>query len=452
MADSVLHWERQGQGATAVVFIHGFAGKSAATWGKFPSFVCSESALDGWDVATMGYSTSLAPGLLQGIWTGSPSLETLAGLLAELVQSGDLREYRGIALVAHSMGGLVVQRALLDSPQLRQRVSHVLLYGTPSDGLKKALWFRRWKRQVYDMAIDSSFITTLREDWASTFADPKFVFRAIAGDEDQFVPPRSSLGPFPKRQQGVVTGNHLSMVKPDHAAHPSVQLMVAAMQGEAAPEGPWDSARLALETLDFQDVVERLLPKMEGLEDGNRVTLALALDALGRGNEARAVLEAVGRTGTDAQGVLAGRLKRQWNSDGQKDDAERALSLYRDAYETSRANANDEQAYYHGINVAFMTALYLNDHGEARTIADQVLRHCDNAQQNHWCLATKGEAEFYRGQWDLGLESYAAAILARASPREIESMYQQAELIIDSLAPADKRDELGKKLQKVFGW
>jgi len=328
--------------------------------------VCGESALDGWDVATMGYSTSLAPGLLEGLWIGGPSLTTLAGLLTELGKSGDLRDYQGLALVAHSMGGLVVQRALLDSPNLRERVSHVFLYGTPSGGLEKALWFKLWNRQMRDMAVGSEFITALRRDWDAALAEPDFLFRAAAGDEDPFVPPRSSLGPFPKQQQAVVVGNHRSMVKPDKPEDLSVRVLVTGIQGQAAPEGPWSSARLALETLEFQDVVDRLLPNRDELDDRNLVTLALALDALGRADESREALEAAGKTGTDAQGVLAGRLERQWNREGRRRDAERALSLYRDAYETSKAKPDWDQAYYHGINVAYMTALYLDDRDQAR--------------------------------------------------------------------------------------
>ncbi len=81
-----------------------------------------------------------------------------------------------------------------------------------------------------------------------------------------------------------------------------------------------------------------------------------------------------------------------------------------------------------------------------------MLEHCDRAEQNHWCLASKGEARFYLGEWAGAFDDYAAALAAHARPREIESMYQQAELIIADLAPAEQREQLRQKLDAVFGW
>ncbi len=454
MSDPALTWVREDRGAdTAIVFIHGYGGDSRKTWGRFPSFLCDEPSLVGWDIATMGYSTGLAPGLLEGLWTGSPSLRVLSGLMDTLVRDGDLRHYKALALVAHSMGGLVVQRALLDSAALRESTSHVLLYGTPSGGLSKASWFKFWKRQVKDMDRDGEFVRDLRADWDAAFADPSFVFRAVAGDEDQFVPPSSSLRPFPKEQQrAVVNGHKLSMVKPKAPDSLSVRVLLSALQGKAAPAGPWSSARLAVEMLDFQDAIDRLLPRRQELDQKNLVLLALALDGLDRGAEALEVLEQANKRGTDAQGVLAGRLKRRWLQEGREVDAERALELYQGAYETSVRNRDCAQGYYHGINVAFMTALYSEKHDAARKVAREVLALCDQAVGGPWCHATQGEACFYLADWDRGLKHYAEAVAAHAGPREIESMYEQAARIVAELAPADEREEIGCKLDVVFGW
>ncbi len=448
----ILNWCRKGDASkTAIVFIHGFTGDHN-TWGKFPDLIKKETALDGWDVATLAYRTSLAPGLLEGIWKGDPSLRTLAGLLDEIARTGGLRDYGGLALVAHSMGGLVVQRAVLDSPQLRERATHVFLYGTPSAGLKKASWFRRWKRQIKDMAEDGDFIRSLRRDWDAAFAKLRFVFRTVAGDEDQFVPPRSALGPFSKEHTSVVPGTHLTMVKPHAPDDLSVRVLVDGLQGKAAPSGPWNSARLALELQDFQSAVDQLMPQRSELDDRNLVTLALALDGLGRTDDALSVLEQAGRRGTDAQGVLGGRVKRLWLSEGRKADAERALNLYTNAYETSVAAEDWAQAYYHGINVAFLTALFLERGPDAAEIARRVLEHCERAERSHWSLATEAEARFYLGEWNAGLDKYADAIRADAQPREIESMYQQAVAVLARLAPRGERESLQKRLDGVFGW
>jgi alpha-beta hydrolase superfamily lysophospholipase len=44
-------------------------------------------------------------------------------------------QYQLIAIVAHSMGGLVVQRELVDDDQLAGRSNHVFMFGVPSASL-----------------------------------------------------------------------------------------------------------------------------------------------------------------------------------------------------------------------------------------------------------------------------------------------------------------------------
>ena len=116
------------------------------------------------------------------------------------------------------MGGLVVQRALLDYEELLERTSHVFLFGTPSAGLRTAGWFKWFKRQVDDLADNGAFVPKLRDDWIKLWPkEPPPKFWTVAGDSDEFVLATSSLGPFPIEQRFVVPGNHLEIVKPDKA-------------------------------------------------------------------------------------------------------------------------------------------------------------------------------------------------------------------------------------------
>ena len=73
------------------------------------------------------------------------------------------------------------------------------------------------------MAKDSDFITD-----AQTGMGPhdynlqmSFGLKVVAGDKDQFVPPESSLGPFPRHLQFVVPGDHLSMIRAADTDSPS---------------------------------------------------------------------------------------------------------------------------------------------------------------------------------------------------------------------------------------
>jgi len=58
----------------------------------------------------------------------------------------------------------------------------------------------------------------------------------------------------------------------------------------------------------------------------------------------------------------AGRaLKRRWLLEHRLSDATRAFALYQKAYSLAAARGDHAQAYYHGINVAFMELAYRSD-------------------------------------------------------------------------------------------
>jgi hypothetical protein len=58
------------------------------------------------------------------------------------------------------------------------------------------------------MAKSGRSITGLRAAWQKHFGGKvPFTFLAVAGERDQFVPPKSSIRPIPGDQQAVVSGN-----------------------------------------------------------------------------------------------------------------------------------------------------------------------------------------------------------------------------------------------------
>ena len=410
----------------AIVLLHGFGGDPLATWGEFPALLATQPLLDSWDVYSIGYSTSLSFDLA-GLWSADPELITLGGLLDAAADTPPLDQYKALAFMAHSMGGLMLQRALLSDRRLRQRVSHVLFFGTPSGGLEKASPFNFWKRQVRDMARDSPFISGLRREWAKEIEpSPPFVLASIAGDRDEFVPRASSLDPFPEPHRRVVYGNHLEIVKPEDAGHLGFKVAVKSLSG-SGEAGVFDSARLAVESREFQRAIEMLWPHRAELDDRGLVTLALALESAGRQADAIAILEGTSGTGTDPLGVLAGRLKRRWLAERRRADAERALALYRQALERAEAKGDAVQAFYHAINCAFMELAYGSDAEAARELARRALRHCGACAANDvWRSATEGEAHLYLGNPTAALEAYGRAAAFSPKPWQVASIYQQA--------------------------
>jgi hypothetical protein len=428
---------------SAVVFVHGFCGDVQDTWQNFPAYLRDEPALAGWDIWLLGYPTHLTVDVL-GVWSADPGIGLVAERLVTDVTRAVLAGYSRIAFIAHSMGGLVVQRALVDSVDLRKVTTHVLLFGTPSAGLKKASLGWLLKPQLRHMSAGGEFIEALRARWTTLFgAGLPFAFTAVAGDRDQFVPASSSLDPFrdprfPQRT-AVAPGNHVELVKPASAADSCVRLVVNTLAGgTAAAVSPLDAACVAVELNGFQAAIDKLLPRAATLDSAARVQLAIALDGVGRRDEAIQVLRdaaAPGTPKTDAMGTLAGRLKRRWLADRTEADAREALALYTQARDLARQAGDAAQAYYLGINVAFLQFAYEQRLDRARTTAAEVLADCaaveaqgaETRVDSRWRLAAEGEALLLRGDTAAATKRYTQALgTGTPEPWQVASMRLQA--------------------------
>ena len=171
--------------------------------------------------------------------------------------------------------------------------------------------------------------------------------------------------------------------------------------------------------------IRKLKPIKDKLDDYALVELALALEGVGRSAEALEILQDGGRSSTDALGVLAGRLKRRWLVERRSADANRALQLYNEAYSLSRTTNNHPQAFYHGINVAFMTLVHLHDHAAARAMAKSILVHCAHAPAEKWRLATEGEAYLMLGKTTQAYQKYRRAIQREPTPEKFSQCFSK---------------------------
>ena len=439
----------------AIVFIHGFGGDTTGTWGRFPEFIKTEPKLNGWDVFAVGYPSSLRVDVV-GIWEADPDLDIASLSLRTAISVLPLCRYRSLAIIAHSMGGLIAQRAVIDQ-EVMAGIGHLILFGCPSAGLTKASVGADLKRQSRDMSVGSSFIESLRSDWSARFKERiPFSLRVVAGERDEFVPASSSLSPFPSEYQRVVPGNHLEIVKPQAALDRSVQVVVDSLLNKLTAVTMIDSALIAVELRDFSRAVAVLLPRADQIDDEALVQLALALDGLGRGQEALSLLEGQfarrGRSSSDAMGVLAGRLKRRWLIERLLGDWERSRSLYFEAlriadptvpgsdaamssteqkpFSEGAVIIDPDQAMYHAINVAFLDLMKRPQASqvplEVRAMAQRALLYAQSAKDNHWRHATQGDAYCILGDLKRACEAYSLAVLVANSPREIDSMYSQA--------------------------
>ena len=428
-----------------VLFVHGFGG-GMETWGQFPEFLAADPRVQSWDIFLIGYSSSLRVDIPR-LWTADPRLEMLSLSLRTALDVPPLRKYRRVALIAHSMGGLVAQHAMLDDETAR-KISHLVLFGTPSSGLLKAIIGALLKRQARDMVAGSRFIRRLRSAWSERYdAHRPFVLRVVAGERDEFVPSASSLDAFDEEVQRAVPGNHSEIVKPEKPSDRSVQLVVDALCGGMLPPTAIDGALLAIERREYWEAVEALMPQVNEIDDNALVQLALALEALGRGEEALDMLEDQfkkrGRPSTDAVGVLAGRLKRRWLVDRRSADWARARELYAEGLqvadpqnaaespsETAATQLDPDQAMYHAINIVFLDAMQApplsNPVPHVLRSAERAIWYAERSAENHWRFATEGDANQVLRKLDVSCERYTKARMLAGRQRDIASMYSQA--------------------------
>jgi hypothetical protein len=228
--------------------------------------------------------------------------------------------------------------------------------------------------------------------------------------------------------------------------------VLQALTGHAPNRPAIDGAKLAVELGLFQQAVDILLPRVGQIDEGAMVTLALALDGLGRSNEALELLESHCRKSSgDALGTLGGRVKRRWLAERSAADLERARSLYKQGLAQALAENDHHQAHYHLINIAFLDLLSApagaSVPGHVAANARQAIVHCEQVEQDKWSRATQGEAYLMLRDWENAKVFYLAAIGVTSSLRDLNSMYSQA--IRVALRAGGERE--GRMIQEIFG-
>lgn len=192
-----------------VVFVHGFK-SSPAMWDAFGRLMASDTDLEAVTPMRFQYATRLVqPGPLRRI----PTFDTVADSLKEFMDT-EAEGFSHLALVAHSQGGLVVQRFLArmlieGRGEELKRIRRVVLFACPNNGSGLGLKLRRWtlranpqERQLrpFDEQITDTQGIVLRDivnaDVATERTCP-IPFSVYAGETDNVVTPASARGVFP---------------------------------------------------------------------------------------------------------------------------------------------------------------------------------------------------------------------------------------------------------------
>ena len=198
-------------------------------------------------------------------------------------------------------------------------------------------------------------------------------------------------------------------------------------RGRPAVEGV-DGARIAVELGHFQNAIDTLMPKAGLIDSDALASLSLALEGVGRSDDAISVLVQHfkgGTSSTDAQGILAGRLKRKWLvGRPQQGDLDRAKELYSDALKRSEAKETTLRPIITPSTSPSWTSFPHRPIPTCQSLCDEMARraqsHCSQASQTQWRFATEAEASLMLGDLDGAEALYRRAAALTGSPREIE--------------------------------
>ena len=442
--DVVTSFRKRTDADAAILFVHGFVGEGAQSFGDLPEYLMQDKQFDDWDMFPFGFSEYIAPHLGKGIWASKDDITRVADYLKTCLKF-KFRQYDSIAILAHGTGGLVVQQALLELDEKRLLdITHVLLFGTPSGGLKSNYLERIFNKKYRDLDANGALITSLRDGWNKRFKNPSFNFKSIAAIRDEFVPSASSFDPFQEEETLMVSGSHFSMIKPKSPDDESVllikNLLTEGMQLEETTND--EDKNLALG--QYEQVVEELLPQSQNLDKRGLEQLVYALEALGKSTQAIVVLNEhpLSKNDSDVMGVLAGRFKRSYLKEFKKEYGKLAFKYYSKALALAQTNTDCRQIYYHSINLAFLSLLINDDHGNMQKYAHMALASCDEDNfDSLWKLATLGEANLYLGNFDLSKNFYSKAAVM-AGPREKISIYTNAYTAYTVLMETDNPKDL----------
>jgi pimeloyl-ACP methyl ester carboxylesterase len=251
------HWVCQAtpHARTAVVFVHGIFGDTNGTWANdngrtFFDLLASAPGMHGkLDLFAFGFTSTMWGG-------GSLDIREAANKMESYLAFNHVWDYDAIVFVAHSMGGLVTLREVINQPQHRAKVPLVFLFATPTEGLQitavaQYVVDNPAIRQMF-MADGNDFLKLLDEDWRRLGpGDRPHVACAYEKSPTygQMIVAWSNATRLCDSTPDAIEGaNHLTLVKPDRPDHPSVIALVNAINTYA----PVSADQALLDMPDFR--------------------------------------------------------------------------------------------------------------------------------------------------------------------------------------------------------
>jgi pimeloyl-ACP methyl ester carboxylesterase len=226
-----------------IIFVHGLGGKrygKASTWSNFPSLVYEN--FEPIDVGMYSYQTLLG----RLFRPKSVDLQSEAAVLSDSLRL--LPQYKGIVLVAHSMGGLLCQAAVVNMIErndldLLSKLRGMILLGVPQAG---SLWISGLRSLMSHFSSDARalkahgpLVTRIQDMFRLelctdiSVTEPNRVFVpifAIRGSEDSWVDAFSAGLNLPSNQRRDIRATHTELSKPPTNSSPIFEQFSACLR------------------------------------------------------------------------------------------------------------------------------------------------------------------------------------------------------------------------------
>lgn len=208
------------QNCSLIIFVHGLRGSrygEAPTWGDFPRFVFED--FPQLDVGLYRYKTALEKDTIPL----PDEAQVFSGILRD-----DLRQYKTIILVGHSMGGLLCKAViahLIDTARdTLKRIGGLFLLASPQLGsLRMPKFLSLFSSDAKALEPHGSFITAINDKFEDNlYLDEKIqaVDKTIIptwgvrGTSDEWVDALSAGIGLSSMREKVIRGSHTDVVKP----------------------------------------------------------------------------------------------------------------------------------------------------------------------------------------------------------------------------------------------
>lgn len=434
-----------------VLFVHGFSGEASDTFGIIPNLLAADSKMDGWDLKPLGYSQNVDPELGKDIWAGINDINKISDYLTTAIKY-KFDKYDRIAIVAHSLGGLVAQKTILDlQKEFRNKISHLILFGTPSNGIDPELLNNVSHTKFKELSSEGAFISDLRVKWKNEFDNNyPFNLKVVAAIDDEYVNNSSCFKPFNEEHCETIQGTHLTIVKPSDKNNDCYNLILNTLTNTEFYNEFTNSEEINLTLGKYKVIVDKLLPALNSLDANGLKQLIFSLEGLDRKDEALKILNEhnIAKDNTDLMGLLAGRYKRSYLKTFNKTDGENALEYYKKSLGIAVSKENFNQVYYHAINLAFLSIVLEGNETLMIKYAKQALEATSNCRDNIWKFATIAEANMYIGDMTNAEEFYKKAA-ELAGIREKISIHTNAYIGYTNLMHSDNPNDSFIKLLKT---